>query len=263
MTKTLKSPQQQPAQPPDAEWASDPFGKLRRKWGEVPGGLLSRKKTSDLLTLSDRDLLGLWDAALAESSQGKDGYATRGWYHDLYKDVLRGKKVMDVGSGMGMDGITFAQHGAQMTFVDIVESNLKLLERLCKLKGVTNARFHYMRDIDSLGELPTDYDVIWAQGSLINAPFDVTRREIQELVRHLKIGGRWVELAYPKERWVREGQLPFEKWGQRTDGPATPFVEWYDLEKLTAALSPAVFDTILYFNYYNDDFNWFDLIRRS
>jgi hypothetical protein len=47
-----------------------------------------------------------------------------------------------------------------------------------------------------------------------------------------------------------------------TDGGA-PWVEWYDLTKLHAVLEPARFDTVLYFEFHNSDFNWFDLLRRS
>jgi len=48
---------------------------------------------------------------------------------------MRGRKVMDIGSGFGVDSITFAQHGAWMTFVDLVETNLKVLQRLCRIFG--------------------------------------------------------------------------------------------------------------------------------
>ena len=98
------------------------------------------------------------------------------------------------------------------------------------------------------------------QGSLINAPFEVIRQECQELLRHLPVGGRWIELAYPKARWVREGSLPFEQWGDKTDGGA-PWMEWYDQAKLQAALAPARFETVLYLDFHNNDFNWFDLLR--
>ena len=116
--------------------------------------------------------------------------------------------------------------------------------------------------MESLSKLDTNYDVIWCQGSLINAPLDLVREEAQTLLKHLKIGGRWIELAYPKERWEKEGKMSFETWGEKTDGGA-PWIEWYDLEKVTSILRPAWFDTILYFNFHNHDFNWFDLIKRS
>lgn len=238
----------------------DPFPALRAKWGAVPAGK-SRFSTAELLKLPDDELLQSWTGNREGATTGK-GFAVRGWYHTIYKDVFRGKRVLDVGSGLGIDGITFAQHGAQMTFLDVVESNLELLKRICRILKVENVGFHYLESLDSIARLPETFDVIWAQGSLINTPFDVTRREVQELLKHLPVGGRWVELAYPEERWKMEGELPFERWGDKTDGGA-PWVEWYDLPKLRRLLAPAEFEVVLSFNFYNDNFNWFDLIRTA
>lgn len=236
-----------------------PFEILRKKWHEVPAGD-SRLSTNHLLNLPDRELNELWQGVRLAATTGA-AFEVRGWYHLLYADVLRGKRVLDVGCGLGIDGVTFAQHDAQITFVDIVESNLRVVERLCKLLGLKNVDFLYMQNIDSLSVLRADYDVIWCQGSLINAPFHVIRAEAQELLKHLKPDGRWIELAYPKIRWKREGRLPFDQWGERTDGPGTPWIEWYDLSKLRAVLKPAQFDVVLYFEFHNGDFNWFDLRR--
>ncbi|PIP37714.1 MAG: hypothetical protein COX19_15980 [Desulfobacterales bacterium CG23_combo_of_CG06-09_8_20_14_all_51_8] len=239
---------------------NESFEILRNKWHEVPAGN-DRVTTKHLLDLPDKALLDLYLKNRIDATTG-EFFSVRGWYHVLYKDIFRGKRVMDVGSGFGIDGITFAQHGARMTFVDIVESNLEILKRLCGLLDIENVDFCYMESIDSLSPLSKDYDVIWCQGSLINAPFDIIREEAQELLEHLPVGGRWIELAYPKARWEREGKMPFEQWGERTDGGA-PWMEWYDLDKVKAMLSPAQFDVVLYSNFFNDDFNWFDLLRRS
>jgi SAM-dependent methyltransferase len=243
-----------------AKWRK-PFELLRRKWHEVPAGG-QRVTTRQLLALADEELLEQWHRIRLEASAGP-AFDVRGWYHLLYSDILRGKRVMDVGCGLGIDGVTFAERGGRMTFVDIVQSNLAVVERVCKLLGLDGVAFRYMEDISSLAGLPTDYDVIWCQGSLINAPFHVIRAEAQELLRHLPVGGRWIELAYPKIRWEREGRPPFHEWGGFTDGPGTPWVEWYDLEKLRAALEPAQFDVVLYLEFHNSDFNWFDLVRRA
>jgi hypothetical protein len=131
---------------------------------------------------------------------------------------------------------------------------------MASIFGLSNCRFHYLEDFESLSELPCEYDFIWACGSLINAPFDFTKKECGLLTEHLKIGGRWIELAYPKARWEREGCLPFERWGDRTDGGA-PWIEWKDLDKLRALLKPASFRVVLSFDFHNADFNWFDLER--
>src|SRR6185295_16215044 len=120
-----------------------------------------------------------------------DSFSIRGWYHLLYKDILRGKRTMDVGSGFGIDGISFALEGAQMTFVDIVQSNLDVLKRICGLLKIDGVKFCHLENLDSINHLPFDYDFIWCQGSLINAPLTVIRNEAQALLRHLPPGGRW------------------------------------------------------------------------
>jgi len=247
---------------PDEAAAVD-LERLRRKWGEVPSGLKQRRRTEQLLELSDEDLLATWLAARARDVTG-EGFSHRGWYHRLYGDVFRGKRIIDFGSEFGIDGISFAQMGADVTCVDIVPSNLAVIKRLCAILGVSNLRAFYEESVDALSGLPNDYDVVFAQGSLHAAPFPLVREEAQELLRHLRRdGGRWIQLAYPKERWEREGRQPFSKWGETTDGEGTPWGEWYDLAKILRLLEPSKFEVILAFNFRNDDFNWFDLIRRT
>jgi SAM-dependent methyltransferase len=236
------------------------FDRLRRKWNTVPAGLSDRKSTAELLSLSDGELREFWTATHHQAATGP-GFAVRGWYQTLYRDVLWGKKVLEIGSGMGLDGIEFARHGARLTFVDIVEDNLRVMRRLCDSFGIQDAQFVYLRGFASLDALPFDYDVVWNQGSQINAPFDFARRECAVILPHLKPGGRWIELAYPRERWERDGQPPFRLWGNMTDGEGTPWMEWYDLDRLLARLAPERFAPVLAFNFHDDDFNWFDLLK--
>jgi len=240
---------------------AETFRILRNKWGEVPHGEETRARSEDLLKLSDGELLRRWSEALADSSTG-NAYSVRGWYHTLYRDIFRGKRVLEIGSGLGFDGITFAAGGADWTFVDIVQTNLAVIERLCRLKNVTNVRFCYMEDLRALAALPNDYAAIYAQGSLINLPVEATRTEAQALLQHLPIGGRWIELAYPRRRWTHDGRMPFDKWGKKTDGGA-PWVEWHDLKKIREFLAPAEFDVVFTLDFHKYDFNWFDLIRRA
>jgi hypothetical protein len=98
---------------------------------------------------------------------------------------------------------------------------------------------------------------------MTNAPFSFARRYAEALLGRLPVGGRWIELAYPRERWEGEGRPPFHKWRRKTDGESTPWMEWYDFERLRTRLHPAKFDIVLHFNFHRDDFNWFDLIRRN
>jgi len=234
---------------------------LRAKWIEVPFGQYERRSSSELLSLSDAEILEKWQTSYLESSAGR-GFSTRGWYHTLYRDVFRGKKVLDFGCGLGVDSVFFASHGACITALDVVGSNIAFVQAVCKLKRITNISFCYMEDLNSLEALPRDFDVIFCCGSFHHAPLEMARMEAQALLQHLPVGGRWIELSYPKVRWEREGQLPEAEWGCRTDGSA-PWVEWHDLPKLDYLLSPAVFDVVLAMDFHGSDFNWFDLIRRE
>ena len=236
------------------------FDVLRQKWGEVPYKQYERIHTSRLLAQSDQEVLDFWTQSFREGSTGK-AFSARGWYQTLYKDIFRGKKVLDVGCGLAPDTVFYAELGAQVTFLDVVESNVEFVRRVCGLKRLKNVDFLHMVDLGTLEALPADYDVLYCAGSLINIPLEVARLEAQALLNHLPVEGRWIELGYPKTRWDREGRLPFNRWGEKTDGGA-PWIEWHDLEKLDYMLEPAAFDVILEVEFHNSDFVWFDLIRR-
>ena len=231
------------------------FKSLRDKWREVPqeGG---RVFSDDLLKLDRSKLLENWQQYFSFYRQSEPDR----WYQILYKEFMRDKTVLEIGSGLGFDGTLRLQEGLvkSWTFCDIADTNLRVIERVCSELGV-RANFVYIDDkfrcFDELGS----YDVIWANGSLINVPFEFARKECVRILPHLKPGGRWIELCYPRERWVREGRLPFGEWGKVTDGERTPWVEWYDLTKIRRRLFPASLETILAFNFHDDVYNWFDL----
>ena len=237
------------------------FDTLRAKWGEVPFAQFDRIRSKEVLARSDQEVLEIWTHTHMTGSTGA-AFSARGWYQALYKDIFRGRKVLDVGCGLAPDSVFFAEHGAIVTFLDIIESNVDFVQRVCRAKGLTNTAFCYMEDLSSLSALPDDFDVISCYGSFHHAPLKVLRMEAQVLLEHLRVGGRWIQLGYPKTRWEREGRMPFDKWGEKTDGGA-PWAEWHDLEKLRFILAPASFDVILNLEFHNSDFSWFDLMRRT
>jgi 2-polyprenyl-3-methyl-5-hydroxy-6-metoxy-1,4-benzoquinol methylase len=244
----------------DPRW-ENPFAALRKKWTSVPTDF-AEVQVPRLLELSDPELIHFWEKTRETALTGEH-FSWRGWYHLLYEPLVRGARTVDFGSGLGMDGLSFASSAAHVTFVDVAVENLALLKRIAALKNLTNVQFVLLESFDSFRALGNGYDVILASGSLHHAPQKVIRREIQELASRLKIGGRWLQLAYPRARWKLDGQPPFSEWGRFTDGQGTPWAEWYDKDKLLAMFEPMKFEAVLAFDFHDKDFNWFDLVRRS
>src|SRR5579872_2846744 len=132
--------------PPARQDWSRPFDTLRNKWGEVPATNELRRHSAELLELSDQELLSFWLTSRDEQSTG-EGFNHRGWFHVLYQDTLRDKDVLDVGSGLGFSSLTFAQHGARLTFLDLHPNNLAVVQRVAGLLGLSTPRCVLLTDL--------------------------------------------------------------------------------------------------------------------
>lgn len=230
--------------------------KFREKWREVPGGDddAPRSFTTELRTLRDPELLSFWDDMASRRAA-----SALGFLQPLYRDFFRGRHTLDVGSGLGLDGMRFAADGARWTFADIAPSNLEILRRIAALKGLSHlVSFHLIGDDLSFDEVQP-LDAVIAIGSLHHVPFEIAKRECAAILTRLKRPGRWLELVYPKTRWEKEGRPTFDRWGSMTDGERTPWSEWYDLDKLRKRLAPAQTCEVLNFDFQGTDFHWFDL----
>jgi len=231
----------------------DILERFRDKWREVPGGddVDGRVFADALLELPDEQFLARWDAISLRRAAGVVGRM-----EPLYRDFFTKSAVLEIGGGLGYDGLRFAAQGATWTFADIVPANLAVIRRVAGLRNLS-VHIHLIGDdlsFDGLGQ----FDAIMAVGSIHHVPFDIARREALNALKHLKVGGRWIELVYPRERWLREGRMPFSTWGTRTDGERTPWVEWHDAEKVRRRLWPAQLQTILDFELASHSHRWLD-----
>ncbi len=229
--------------------------KYRDKWREVPAGddTDGRLYSSDLMKETDEAFLARWQDMADRRAAG-----AMSWFRPLYRDFFKDRRILEIGPGAGVDGMPMAELGAKWTFADIVPENLANLRRLAALKGV-EAGFHQIGEDLSFDGLEPGFDAILVVGSIHHVPYEMTRREAMNALTLLRQGGRWIELVYPPDRWQREGRMPFDSWGRRTDGERTPWVEWYDMEKIRRRLRPGRFRTVLDFPLRSGDQQWVDL----
>ncbi len=232
--------------------------KKKKKWREIPATRQERLMSAQMLELSDAELLEYWEECRRQTTTPQ----VRGWYHEVYADSFRGMQLADVGPGVGVDGIYFAQRGARVTFVDIVRDNLKLIERVCRLKGI-EAEYYFVEDFFNYN-FAHDFDVYTFIGSMHNAPFEFSRKQVAALMSHLRPGGRVVMLAYPKERYEACGARDFAEFGRLCDGERTPWCEWYDDEKIGKLFGEGfVLNSSRNFGTDDIEFNLFDLTKKS
>ncbi|HEX8903117.1 class I SAM-dependent methyltransferase [Vitreimonas sp.] len=104
----------------------------------------------------------------------------------------RGKKLLEVGAGMGTDHAQFAKHGAITTDYDLSSGHLAHAKRNFELRGLKGEFVH------GDGEcMPFDdamFDVVYSNGVIHHTPN--TQTVLDEMYRVLKPGGRIIIMVY-------------------------------------------------------------------
>lgn len=83
-----------------------------------------------------------------------------------------GKKVLEIGCGLGTDTINFARHGAQVTAVDLTEKSLELARQRAKVFGLEDRiRFIQANAEELSSSVPVEpYDLVYSFGVIHHTP---------------------------------------------------------------------------------------------
>ena len=102
--------------------------------------------------------------------------------------IANGKKLLEVGHGLGSDLLTFAEHGAEVYGVDLTDEHHRMATRNFALHGrpVTLERC----DAANLPFASNSFDYVYSHGVLHHTPDTV--RCISEIFRVLKPGGTMI-----------------------------------------------------------------------
>jgi 2-polyprenyl-3-methyl-5-hydroxy-6-metoxy-1,4-benzoquinol methylase len=127
----------------------------------------------------------------------------------------RGKKVLEIGCGIGTDTINFARHGAQVTTVDLSEKSMELARKRAEIFGLQEQiRFCHGNAEELASFVPVEpYDLIYSFGVIHHTPHP--ERVLEQLRNYTRAGTTLKIMVYHrrsyKVAWIllTEGQGRF------------------------------------------------------
>ena len=114
--------------------------------------------------------------------------------------ILQGKKLLEVGCGMGYDSLEFIRRGVRVTAVDLTPNAVEFAKRHFEVvgAGVDEVRVGNALDLPFPDET---FDAVWSNG-VLHATGN-TQKAIDEVWRVLKPGGRAIiSHFYRKPSWM-------------------------------------------------------------
>jgi len=98
--------------------------------------------------------------------------------------LWKGKKVLEIGCGIGTDTINFARHGAQVTSVDLTENSLQVARQRAKVFGLDGQIRFIQANAEHLSDsLPVErFDLIYSFGVIHHTPHP--ERVLEELRKY-------------------------------------------------------------------------------
>jgi ubiquinone/menaquinone biosynthesis C-methylase UbiE len=116
-------------------------------------------------------------------------------------DRWRGRRVLEVGVGLGTDFVRFVRGGAQATGIDLTEAAAALVRTRLELEGLdADVR---AADAEELPFPDGSFDLVYSWGVLHHTPN--TRKALDEVRRVLAPGGEARIMLYSRRSWFALG----------------------------------------------------------
>ena len=121
-----------------------------------------------------------------------------GLYSKEFRDALPGKKVLDFGSGRGINAVAMASLGADVTAVDISPESALIANFLAERYGLQDKLTGRAGDIREMEFEPQSFDLIVGQSILHHLVHDLEWEIMEKLTTLVKPDGTtiFVELAH-------------------------------------------------------------------
>lgn len=153
--------------------------------------------------IRDEDLITLLDKF--DHNFMCDGYFAqpRGdmLFSGLFPKDLEGKKVLEIGCGLGAHTEVLSRLGAHVTSVDLAPMSIKITKRRLALRGLSAEVME--ADAENLPFADGYFDYVWSWGVIHHSPNTI--RCAHEITRVLKSGGRFGIMLYNRNslyNWI-------------------------------------------------------------
>ncbi len=186
-----------------------------------------------------------WNEHIHDLEIVKHQIGSKGFFEDLdeYRfDKLRylpqvvdfngykGKKVLEIGCGAGIDLIRFARGGAQVTGVDISETAIDLAKKNFKINGL-KADLQVMNG-EALDFKDNSFDLVYVHG-VLQYTAD-SRKMAEESFRVLKKGGEFIGMVYNRKGWLNTLSKLMKVGLEHEDAPV---LDMYTIDEFKKMLS--------------------------
>ncbi len=166
------------------------------QWGQDPAGALA---------VADAPLGTPESFAQIEAHRLRE----QPWMRETFKfDRYEGRRVLEIGVGLGTDHLQFARAGAKMTGIDLTPSCVALTWQRVLQEGLRSDL--RVMDAETLEFPDHSFDAVYSFGVLHHVPS--MDRALREVRRVLRPGGRFVGGLYSRNsffwtRWLLRKQL--------------------------------------------------------
>ncbi|HUQ95545.1 MAG TPA: class I SAM-dependent methyltransferase [Bryobacteraceae bacterium] len=133
----------------------------------------------------------------------------------------RGKKVLEIGVGLGADHQRFAEAGADLTGIDLTNRAVEMTKARFAASGLESALL--VGDAENLPFGDDSFDVVYSWGVIHHSPD--TPRAAREILRVLKSGGRFAVMIYHRKSLV--GYMLWLRYALLRAKPSTSLAEIY------------------------------------
>ncbi|MCL5035988.1 MAG: class I SAM-dependent methyltransferase [Chloroflexi bacterium] len=172
----------------DEQWKAE----TRKQWGNDPCGAVHGEEAKPgTVPFYDKIRLNRYEN-YAPWMRGAIGF-----------DKYPGKKLLEIGCGIGVDLMEFARGSAIVTGVDLTQEPLEITRKGFEAHGLRGEFF--LADAEKLDFPDESFDVVYSFGVIHHTPN--TENAIKEIHRVLKPGGEAIVMIYHRDSfhfWFRQ-----------------------------------------------------------